>query len=358
MMGTSRNHSATSATITATTVRPIEREDDSLVHLPLGFDRLPSSDEVLRPGGWRNPPGRRVGRTPGGRPASVFAIRGFAMNCGSELPGSPRERTPREAGGIAAGLRGRGSRPSDPWPTCCRGNGRRPLAGRPKCPPAGCPECGAPGVEARRRHGSWRGTGGGPGAGAPRACAPTRPGRGSPVHDEAAIAVTRTGTGPEVLLVHGGASAATTWSGLEPLSERWTLAYAHRRGYPPSPPPLDGRQDFEVDAADLAPLLDERPHLVAHSYGAVGAVLAAARRPGQRTVADPARAGDIRARGRSRGRSFSEHRQRRPGPRAGDRSGDPARVPHDRRRADKRRRAAARGGQARCPPRAGQQTSR
>ncbi len=101
------------------------------------------------------------------------------------------------------------------------------------------------------------------------------------MHDEAPIAVTRTGTGPEVLLVHGGASAATTWSGLERLSERWTLACAHRRGYPPSPPPLDGRQDFEVDAADLAPLLDDRPHLVAHSYGAVGAVIAAARRPGR-----------------------------------------------------------------------------
>ncbi len=97
--------------------------------------------------------------------------------------------------------------------------------------------------------------------------------------DQADIAVTRAGTGPEVLLVHGGASPATTWSGLEQLSERWTLVFAHRRGYPPSPPPLDGRQDFEVDAADLAPLLDDRPHLVAHSYGAVGAVIAAARRP-------------------------------------------------------------------------------
>jgi len=93
------------------------------------------------------------------------------------------------------------------------------------------------------------------------------------------IVVTRTGSGPEVLLVHGGASPAATWSGLERLSQRWTLAFAHRRGYAPSPPPLDGRQDFEVDAADLAPLLDDRPHLVAHSYGAVGAVIAAAGRP-------------------------------------------------------------------------------
>jgi pimeloyl-ACP methyl ester carboxylesterase len=93
------------------------------------------------------------------------------------------------------------------------------------------------------------------------------------------IAVTRKGKGPEVLLVHGGASPETTWSGLEPLSERWTLAFAYRRGYPPSPSPPDGRQDFEVDAADLAPLLESCPHVVAHSYGVLGALIAATRQP-------------------------------------------------------------------------------
>jgi pimeloyl-ACP methyl ester carboxylesterase len=41
------------------------------------------------------------------------------------------------------------------------------------------------------------------------------------------------------------------------------------------------RQDFEVDASDLLELLDSRPHVVAHSYGALGAVIAATRRPGQ-----------------------------------------------------------------------------
>jgi len=94
------------------------------------------------------------------------------------------------------------------------------------------------------------------------------------------IAVVREGAGPEVLLVHGGASPATTWAGLAQLRERWTLAFAHRRGYPPSPPPLR-RQDFDVDADDLEPLLDGRPHVVAHSYGSLGALIAAARRPGQ-----------------------------------------------------------------------------
>jgi pimeloyl-ACP methyl ester carboxylesterase len=105
-----------------------------------------------------------------------------------------------------------------------------------------------------------------------------------------AIAAIRKGNGPEVLLVHGGASPETTWSALDPLSARWTLVVAHRRGYPPSPPP-DERQDFEVDATDLAALLGNRPHVVAHSYGCLGALIATTRRPGQvrsLTVIEPA----------------------------------------------------------------------
>lgn len=95
------------------------------------------------------------------------------------------------------------------------------------------------------------------------------------------ISVARTGEGPEVLLVHGGASPSATWDALAPLSARWTLAFAHRRGYPPSPEPEGGRQDFEVDADDLEPLFNARPHVVAHSYGVLGALIAATRRPEQ-----------------------------------------------------------------------------
>ena len=73
-----------------------------------------------------------------------------------------------------------------------------------------------------------------------------------------AIAVVREGDGPEVLLVHGGASPSTTWAAVAPLRARWTLALVHRRGYPPSPSPPHGRQDFDVDAADLASLFDAR----------------------------------------------------------------------------------------------------
>jgi pimeloyl-ACP methyl ester carboxylesterase len=91
--------------------------------------------------------------------------------------------------------------------------------------------------------------------------------------------VRRNGAGPEVLLVHGGASPDATWGALAPLRARWTLVFVYRRGYPPSPPPVDGRQDFERDAADIAQLLGSRPHVVAHSYGVLGTLIAAAQRP-------------------------------------------------------------------------------
>src|SRR3954467_10241245 len=96
-----------------------------------------------------------------------------------------------------------------------------------------------------------------------------------------AVAVIREGEGPEVFLVHGGASPETTGGVLAPLRARWTLARVYRRGYPPSPPPPERPQDFEVDAADVASLLDARPHIVAHSYGVLGALIAATRAPAQ-----------------------------------------------------------------------------
>jgi pimeloyl-ACP methyl ester carboxylesterase len=51
----------------------------------------------------------------------------------------------------------------------------------------------------------------------------------------------------------------------------------NRGGYPPNPP-LE-RIDFEQQAAELAPLLDDGAHLVGHSYGGVIALLMAAQRP-------------------------------------------------------------------------------
>jgi pimeloyl-ACP methyl ester carboxylesterase len=93
------------------------------------------------------------------------------------------------------------------------------------------------------------------------------------------LAVDTIGSGPEVLLVHGGAGPRSTWRGVEPLADRWTLRYAYRRGYGGSPEPEGGRQDFDVDAADIRALLGSRPPLVAHSYGGLGASIVAANSP-------------------------------------------------------------------------------
>ncbi|WP_067651836.1 alpha/beta fold hydrolase [Nocardia harenae] len=93
------------------------------------------------------------------------------------------------------------------------------------------------------------------------------------------IEVVRAGSGPEVVLVHGGAGPRATWAGLESLRERWTLVSVYRRGFPPSPPPRGG-QDFEVDAEDIAAVVGAtRPHVVAHSYGTLGTLIAAGRDP-------------------------------------------------------------------------------
>jgi pimeloyl-ACP methyl ester carboxylesterase len=91
------------------------------------------------------------------------------------------------------------------------------------------------------------------------------------------IVVTHEGHGPELLLVHGGASPRSTWEALRPLAAQYKLVLVHRRGYPPSPP---GRHDFEQDALDLAPLLESRPHVLAHSYGVLGTLIAASANPG------------------------------------------------------------------------------
>lgn len=92
------------------------------------------------------------------------------------------------------------------------------------------------------------------------------------------IHVRRLGAGPTVVLVHGTLTTSTqTWERQEALAERWTLVIPDRRGYPPNP--FEVPSDFEVDAADVAPLLGDGAHLVGHSYGAMGALFAAAARP-------------------------------------------------------------------------------
>ena len=81
-----------------------------------------------------------------------------------------------------------------------------------------------------------------------------------------------------VVLVHGSVgSPPAAWASLEPLARQYTLVMPSRSGYPPNPP-LE-RIDFDRQADELAPLLEEGAHLVGHSYGGVIALLMAARHP-------------------------------------------------------------------------------
>lgn len=85
-------------------------------------------------------------------------------------------------------------------------------------------------------------------------------------------------SGPRVLLVHGDVTGGEqSWSRQRPLAERWRLVVPDRRGFGESPP--TAREDFAVDALDLDELMGDGAHLVGHSYGAIGAMMAAAGRP-------------------------------------------------------------------------------
>jgi pimeloyl-ACP methyl ester carboxylesterase len=90
--------------------------------------------------------------------------------------------------------------------------------------------------------------------------------------------VTRLGTGPPVVFVHGSVVGADlTFRHQHELADRWSLILPQRPGFGDSPA-LE-RGDFEAEAPLFAELLGEGAHLVGHSYGAVIAMLAAAQRP-------------------------------------------------------------------------------
>ena len=110
------------------------------------------------------------------------------------------------------------------------------------------------------------------------------------------LAVHTWGSGPRVVLVHGGGiDGRHGWRAQRDLAQRWTLVAPDRLGHGASP---DGRQDFEVDARLIAEqLLDEPAHLVGYSYGAIGAAIAAASRPQavrSLTLVEPPAAGVVR----------------------------------------------------------------
>ncbi len=87
------------------------------------------------------------------------------------------------------------------------------------------------------------------------------------------------GTGVPVVLVHGSlATGAEEWQAQQLLADAgFRLLVLDRRGYGQSPA-VEG-EDYLRDAEDIAKLIGDGAHLVGHSYGAVGAMCAAARRP-------------------------------------------------------------------------------
>ena len=87
------------------------------------------------------------------------------------------------------------------------------------------------------------------------------------------------GDGTPVVLVHGSlATGHDEWQAQRPLAdEGFRLLVPDRRGYGRSPH-AEG-EDFLRDAGDIAELMGDGAHLVGHSYGGLGALFAAARRP-------------------------------------------------------------------------------
>lgn len=87
------------------------------------------------------------------------------------------------------------------------------------------------------------------------------------------------GSGIPVVLVHGSlATGAEEWQAQRPLAdEGFRLMVIDRRGYGQSPA-AEG-EDFLRDADDIVALMGDGAHLVGHSYGGLGALFAAARRP-------------------------------------------------------------------------------
>jgi pimeloyl-ACP methyl ester carboxylesterase len=87
------------------------------------------------------------------------------------------------------------------------------------------------------------------------------------------------GSGEHVVLAHGSlATGSEEWEAQQPLAEEgFRLLVVDRYGYGRSPA-AEG-EDFLRDGEDIAALMDGGAHLVGHSYGGLGVMLAAARRP-------------------------------------------------------------------------------
>lgn len=93
------------------------------------------------------------------------------------------------------------------------------------------------------------------------------------------LAMEKWGHGTAVVLVHGSLGTGDEeWQAQRPLAdEGYRLLALDRRGYGNSPA-AEG-EDFLRDADDVADLIGDGVHVVGHSYGGLGAMFAAARRP-------------------------------------------------------------------------------
>lgn len=93
----------------------------------------------------------------------------------------------------------------------------------------------------------------------------------------------RIGSGPPLLLVHGGTADRSRWAPVIPaLSARFTLLIPDRRGRGLSAEEADGTYAIEREAEDLVAIVESVPgggtvRVVAHSYGALVAMEAACR---------------------------------------------------------------------------------
>jgi pimeloyl-ACP methyl ester carboxylesterase len=87
------------------------------------------------------------------------------------------------------------------------------------------------------------------------------------------------GSGPPAVLVHGSMGfGALAFSEQRPMAEQFELHVVDRRGFGHSPDAAEP-VDFELEAPEIAALLDRPAHLLGHSYGGIVCALAAALRP-------------------------------------------------------------------------------
>jgi acyl transferase domain-containing protein/pimeloyl-ACP methyl ester carboxylesterase len=112
-----------------------------------------------------------------------------------------------------------------------------------------------------------------PAAPAARA-APTRTDRIGP----GGMRIVEFGDGEPVVFVHGGGfGGPESWQTQLPLADRWRLVIVSRLNYDDSP--ASECENYTEDGRLIAELLGGGAHLVAQSYGTLGAMYAAAERP-------------------------------------------------------------------------------